>query len=224
MIADNEVSKTVVRSRKREVLRGPGILPVEIEIISGRDGFKNAWVENGLATGTATVVEGSLQKIAKAGDEGQPPILWVVVPPSEVLEINEGEEPWVIREMLNEDRESVQLCSDMVAEQSRSEWQNSGESKDVFTNSHEEKVMVVNLVDKCPHAIPKMKENACGHPYCEICDGNVHPVTSVVLKSAGPVVTCNRMPASTYEFVFREICWVRELGYSNEKEVWQTSR
>ena len=161
MLADTEVRKTVVRSRKREVLRRPGIFPIEIEIAGG---FEKAWLENGLVTGTASVVERSLEKIASTGDEGQPPILWIVVPTSEVPEINVGEEPWVIREMSNEDRESVRLCSELVAERSRSDWQKSGESKGVFNNSHEEKVMVVNLVDKCPHAIAKMKENACGHP------------------------------------------------------------
>ena len=204
MTTDSDCSKPTVRSRKREVLKGPGVFPVEIEIAGHKEGLDGFWLENRITVGTASVVEGSLERIVRTSDEGQSPIVWVAIPSSEVLEIQEGEEPWFVREMSNEDRESVKLCKEMTAERSRSEWYQSGESKGLFTNSCEEKVMVVNLVDKCPHPVSKMKEVSCGHPYCEICDGNVHPISKVVLKSAGPVITCNRAPASTYEFVFRE--------------------
>ena len=202
MVTDGDLPRVIVKVRKREVLKGPGVFPIEVEIV-GTIGSESLWLENGIFTGTGSVVEGDLERIMKTGDEGQSPILWIAIPTSEVLEINLGEEPWRLRTVTVEDVECVKICREMVAERSRSEWQQSGEPKGLAVNSSEEKVMVVNVVDKCPHLLSKMRENACGHPYCEICDGNVLPISKVVLKSAGPVITCNRMPASTYEFVFR---------------------
>jgi hypothetical protein len=161
-------------------------------------------LENGIYVGTAALVEGSLEQISKTADEGQSPVVWVAIPTSEVLEINPGEEPWFTRVVQDDDLEMVRACRELAFERSKSEWLQSGDPRGLVVNSSEEKVMVVNLVDKCPHPIAKMKETGCGHPYCELCDGNVHPISKVVLKSAGPVVTCNRMPASSYEFIFRE--------------------
>ena len=137
----------MLRARKREVLKGPGIFPVEVDIISGVTDIRDPWVENRIVVGTASVIEGNLERILRTGDEGQFPIIWIAIPTSEVLEIHEGEEPWIVREMSNEDRESVRLCMEMTADRSRSEWQQSGEARGVFTNSCEEKVIVVNLVN-----------------------------------------------------------------------------
>ena len=86
MTTDSDCSKPTVRSRKREVLKGPGVFPVEIEIGGYKEGLEGFWLENRITAGTASVVEGSLERIVRTSDEGQSPIVWVAIPSSEVLE------------------------------------------------------------------------------------------------------------------------------------------
>ena len=86
----------MVKVRKREILKGPGVFPVEVKI-GNKDDLSSVWLENGIHVGTAALVEGSLERILKTADEGQSPVVWVAIPTSEVLEINPGEEPWFTR-------------------------------------------------------------------------------------------------------------------------------
>ena len=67
---------------------------------------KNLFLENGLFTGQAQVVEGYVEDILRTCDEGP----WygevlIAVPPFEVVEVLPGEEPWSLREGTGEDRE-----------------------------------------------------------------------------------------------------------------------
>ena len=74
------------------------------------------------------------------------------------------------------------------------------------TGSEAEPVLMVKLNDECEHDESCWKPTACGHSLCSRCDGHVDPGTRVVLKSAGPVITCNRRskPMKEYEYVFEE--------------------
>ena len=64
------------------------------------------------------------------------------------------------------------------------------ESAGVRRDSRGEPVMSVRLADRCGHA--DLRVAGCGHGYCSVCDGWVHPGTRVVLKGPGPIIKCNR--------------------------------
>ena len=66
------------------------------------------FVESEITIGGAHVVEGFLEDIVELDPEGQlVGELLVAVPPSEVVEIWPGEEPWKLRSGTDEDRETV---------------------------------------------------------------------------------------------------------------------
>ena len=52
------------------------------------------------------------------------------------------------------------------------------------------------------------QSKTCGHAWCRMCNGHVHPGTRVVLKGPTDVVKCNRRWHKLYEYqyLFRENC------------------
>ena len=79
-------------------------------------------------------------------------------------------------------------------------------SRGWLTGGRGEPVLMVKLSDECTHDESEWKATACGHLRCDRCDGNVDPVTRVVLKGVGPVIACNRRPKpmDDYSYVFEE--------------------
>ena len=74
----------------------------------------------------------------------------------------------------------------------------------MFSDENLEKVMMVKLTSTCSHPPSQWEVRKCGHPWCPMCQGNVHPLSKVVLTGPGPIVGCNRQPASSYDYLFRE--------------------
>ena len=73
-------------------------------------------------------------------------------------------------------------------------------------NDDNERVFSIKLHDTCTHAVEQRKAKACGHMWCPLCDGWVHPGTNVLLKGAGPVIKNNRelQNVAEYTHFFRE--------------------
>ena len=76
----------------------------------------------------------------------------------------------------------------------------------VFGSTGGAKVLSVRLSDVCQHDEALWVRKACGHTWCERCAGYVDPTNRVALSSAGPIITCNRMPKprTDYQYYFRE--------------------
>ena len=204
----------VLVAEGRTVIKGPSVGKVKVKLRKKLRPKSNAesirldetlFVENEITIGGSQVVEGFLDDILTLDPEGQlTGELLVAVPPMEVLEILPGEEPWRLRGGTNEDRETVTLGREEQCRLARSEVMTSAKPGGTFTDENNERVLVVRLHDKCGCAEEAWEKRDCGHPYCTICAGHVHPVTRVTLKGAEPTVSCNRVRQSEYEFVFRE--------------------
>ena len=75
-------------------------------------------------------------------------------------------------------------------------------------NEHGERILSVRLHDKCEHRDEMWERKPCGHVWCKMCNGHVHPGTRVSLKGLTDVVQCNRKwhRLNEYEFLFVENC------------------
>ena len=173
-------------ARKRKVLKGPCVGKVGVEVKFATGSAKDAdrdpqtsevkalFLENGLSTGRAQVVEGYVEDILRSCDEGP----WygevlIAVPPFEVVEVLPGEEPWSLREGTGDDRECVARCREEQVRTARSEMSHSQGLRGTFLNENEERVMVVELHNKCGCPQEIWEKRDCGHPFlpnlCELC-------------------------------------------------------
>ena len=75
-------------------------------------------------------------------------------------------------------------------------------------NEEGERVLSVRLHEKCDHKEEHWDRKKCGHCWCRMCNGFVHPGTRVSLKGPTDVVTCNRKwhQFGEYKYLFRENC------------------
>ena len=69
-----------------------------------------------------------------------------------------------------------------------------------------EPALSVRLSQRCNHVEVSWKKKSCGHVWCAMCNGFVHPVSRVALSGPGPVISCNRKPngLEDYEHWFAE--------------------
>ena len=100
--------------------------------------------------------------------------------------------------------EQVRYCREEQVRHSRSAFTGSTDKVATYVDEDNERVCAVKLTTKCEHDPTSWSPQKCGHNWCEMCQGHVDPVSKVVLTSAGPIVTCNRLPRSEYTYLFRE--------------------
>ena len=69
-----------------------------------------------------------------------------------------------------------------------------------------ERVLSVRLHDKCEHEQIHWEWKTCGHVWCKMCNGFVHPGSKVSLKGPADVIKCNRKwhVLTDYKHIFRE--------------------
>ena len=176
----------VLVAETRTVIKGPSVGKVKVKLRKKKRpvGASNPnekppnglFVESEITIGGAHVVEGFLEDIVELDPEGQlVGELLVAVPPSEVVEIWPGEEPWKLRSGTDEDRETVSRCRGEQCKLARSEVVSSSRPGGTFVGENDERVLVVRLHDKCQCPEEVWEPRDCGHPYCTIRAGHVHP-------------------------------------------------
>ena len=69
-------------------------------------------------------------------------------------------------------------------------------------------MLSVRLHQRCDHKEEHWERKKCGHCWCRMCSGHVHPITRVALKGPSDVVRCNRRwhQLKDYRYLFRENC------------------
>ena len=69
-----------------------------------------------------------------------------------------------------------------------------------------ERALSVRLHEKCEHKEEHWSRKKCGHVWCKMCGGHVHPATRVSLKGAVGVVrnNSNWHKLDHYQYLFRE--------------------
>jgi heat shock protein HtpX len=116
--------------------------------------------------------------------------------------------PWDAQEPKVEQLRRVQVSEDLTIELGHRRALTSDQPIGWIYNDDNERVLSVKLRDTCPHPLEKLKAKGCGHMWCALCDGWVHPGTRVVLKGAGAVVQNNRKLHDVESPVSREYGWV----------------
>ena len=77
-----------------------------------------------------------------------------------------------------------------------------------MVNDQGERVLSVRLHERCEHKEEHWELKTCGHVWCRMCNGHVHPGTRVALKGVTDIVKCNRKwhKLDEYLYLFRENC------------------
>ena len=70
-----------------------------------------------------------------------------------------------------------------------------------------ERVLSVKLHDTCSHPLEQLEAKGCGHMWCSLRDGWVHPGIRVVLKGSGGIVKNNRKlhDVRSYTYLLRPV-------------------
>jgi len=183
-------------------------------VVTGNPRTSDLWLEDAVTTGTVKVIEGWVKDVVNNPVEsvdlegiGEVEVgqVLVAIDTYEVVELWDGDcDLWNLRVGTDDDREAVRKCCEMSADRARSDILQSERETAVFSDENLEKVMMVKLTSTCSHPPSQWEVRKCGHPWCPMCQGNVHPLSKVVLTGPGPIVGCNRQPASSYDYLFRE--------------------
>ena len=180
-----------------------------INVECGRDGYDpRLWVSNTHTMDGCSIVEGPLSgMVAYDSDRDRyEGCVYVVVESDQVAVISELNCPWGLRLATGDDCDLARSAAEHREHLSRSEFRRSKDFEGKFRSSDGELVYSVKLTDVCEHDETNYDVKGCGHAWCRLCDGWVHPGTKVALKGAGPIITCNRKRRDEYEFYFREGC------------------
>ena len=152
------------------------------------------------------VVEGMLEDVLRSNDEGlRFGDLLIAARQNEVIEILPGEEPWCLRAATDDDREMVRRCREESVRAARAEMSAANCPGGTFLGENEERVLVVKLHDKCTCSTEAWEDKSCGHPFCTVCGGHVHPISRVLVKGAQATVSCNRKSLRNIRFFFGKV-------------------
>ena len=133
-------------------------------------------------------------------------VVTVAIDPGARCVIGGTQAHWAIGEAKVEHLRRALVSEDMTIELGRRRALLADQPVGWVYNDDNERVLSVKLHDTCPHPLEKLKAKGCGHMWCALCDGWVHPGTRVVLKSVGAVVKNNRKlhDVESYAYLFRE--------------------
>ena len=100
------------------------------------------------------------------------------------------------------------MSAQLTQELGRRQAQVAAERAGYLLNEYGERVLSVRLHEKCEHKEDHWQRKPCGHVWCRMCNGHVHPGTRVALKGPTDVVKCNRKwhKLHEYQYLFRENC------------------
>ena len=132
--------------------------------------------------------------------------LEVAVHPGVDFVVETGASPWVFGEGDPEGERRLLLAQEQSIQACRAKADLAREDAGVYQGPDGAQVLSVRLNDVCQHSEESWVRKACGHTWCERCAGYVNPKNRVALTSAGPIITCNRVPKprTGYKYWFRE--------------------
>jgi hypothetical protein len=90
--------------------------------------------------------------------------------------------PWQVRKVTPEVAARAVMSAQLTQEFSRRQAQVSSDRAGYLLNEHGERVLSVRLHEKCEHEEDHWERKTCGHVWCKMCNGHVHPGTRVALK------------------------------------------
>ena len=194
-----------MRCADKYTVEGPILLPVRVTCpVEAYD--PDFWVEATEEHPGVHAVEGPLEHVVKFCErlgryEG---VLHVFVEPNFSLDLSNEGGPWRLRLATGEDRELARLCAQQGEALAVSDFRVKSDTACHFSSKGGERILTVRLTAKCDHDLNQWKPKACGHVFCPLCDGFVHPATRVALQGPGPIIKCNRKPKKDYKYFFRE--------------------
>ena len=126
----------------------------------------------------------------------------VAIQPGFTIFIDDGTQPWELS--APEPEETIMYNESLRARafESNDEARRSQDSVGVYYGADGQKVLSVRMNDYCRHDPSKWERKACGHQWCSMCAGYVDESTRVALSSPGPIITCNRNPATLGDYEY----------------------
>ena len=114
--------------------------------------------------------------------------------------------PWNVVPITPASAAKAALCRVMTAELGRSQARQAPDREGYLRGASGEKILSVRVHDQCNHPSQHWEPRSCGHVWCKMCNGFVHPGTKVALKGPVDVIRCNRHfdDFGKYDFLFKE--------------------
>ena len=191
----DKVARCVLAPMEPQILTGPCVEAIDVYC---RQQPNRRWVCDDGWPGVK-VIEGPLRTGASK--------LMVAVEPGARAVICGTRVPWRIVKQTPEVAARAAVSAVYMSELSRKRAEREDGPGYVVTE-HMERVRSVRLHDKCSHSEEHWQRMACGHCWCRMCNGWVHPGTKVALKGPTDLVKCNRQwhQLDWYAYLFRENC------------------
>ena len=99
--------------------------------------------------------------------------------------------PWRICPLTPEAAARAAMAAQLTKELSRTQARVSDQRAGYVLDEHGERVLSVRLHERCDHNEDHWIRKPCGHAWCRMCNGYVHPGTRVALKcEVQPEVAC----------------------------------
>jgi hypothetical protein len=164
-----------LRPVEPRVLEGPCVEVVDVYCLDG--GAQRAgWMCDDCWPGVQ-VVEGPVSV--------GPSNIVVAVEPGARAVITGTRVPWQVRRATPEVAARVAMSAQFTQELSRRHSRVSDSRAAYLVNEQGERVLSVRLHDKCEHKEDHWERKTCGHVWCNMCNGHVHPGTRVALRGYG---------------------------------------
>ena len=130
----------------------------------------------------------------------------VAIDPGVEYFLDTASAPWVLGEATEEHLDRANVCRVQAIKCARREASNSDKRSGLIQGARGQRILSVRVNDHCEHDQSGYERRPCGHCYCSRCDGFVDPKKRTALRSAGPVITCNRRPRpfADYDHLFAE--------------------
>ena len=168
-----------MRSAEPIIINGPAVQSVPVFC---EDEPRNRWITDDGWPG-CKVVEGPLQKGASE--------VTIAVMDGQRAVICGDKTPWKVSPYTPEVAARAAVSAVFTAELGRGKARKS-DGPGYLLDEHGERVLSLRLHDKCSHKEERWERKPCGHCWCKMCNGFVHPATRVALKGLTDVIKCSR--------------------------------
>ena len=169
-----------VRPVETRVLEGSCVETVDVYCL-GEGGRRPSWICDDSWPGVR-VVEGPVSpgagRIVVAVEHGARAV------------ITGTRAPWKVVAMTPEAAARAVMAAQLTQELSRRHARVSTDRAGYVVNDQGERVLSVRLHERCEHKEEHWERKTCGHVWCRMCNGHVHPGTQVA--GATDIVKCNR--------------------------------
>ena len=114
--------------------------------------------------------------------------------------------PWNVVPLTPAAASQAALCQVLTVEYGRKRARAARERAGYVKGSDGGRMLSVKLHDTCEHGEQHWVRRSCGHCWCKMCSGYVHPGTRVALKGPVGAIRNNRLyrALDRYEFLFKE--------------------